>query len=87
MIDSQLTAPRHTPSPLAGELKDAYGLRQDQLELIAAAANAGGYFSIAAGFLYDALLPFKKVGPRLTLGIGLVVNAAGYVGLWAALTG
>jgi hypothetical protein len=43
--------------------------------------------SIFSGFVYDALERHKKVGPRLVLLVGCVANAAGYVGLWAAVQG
>jgi hypothetical protein len=68
-------------------LKGAYNLRQDQLQLIASAANVGGYAAIFSGLAYDALERHKKFGPRLTLLVGCAANAAGYLGLWAAVSG
>lgn len=70
-----------------GELRHMYGLRQSQLELIASAANIGGYSGIFAGLLYDSLERHKRFGPRIVLALGLGLNACGYLGLWAALKG
>ncbi len=71
----------------SGALKATYNLRQDQLELIASFSNAGGYFGIFSGLTFDALLPHKKFGPRFVLALGLLANAGGYLGLWAAASG
>lgn len=109
----------------SGALKNAYNLNQSQLELVAAAANVGGYrwavqegtlcpatatllatgtpspvlccplpshhpptsSGIFSGLVYDALEKHKKFGPRAVLALGLLANAGGYLGLWAAVTG
>jgi hypothetical protein len=68
-------------------LKDTYALSQEQLQLIASTANVGGYSSIISGLVYDLLAKHKKVGPRVVLLIGSIANAAGYLGLWAAIQG
>lgn len=54
----------YTFSIWSGCLKAAYGLRQDQLEVIASAANAGGYFGVFSGLTYDALENHKKFGKQ-----------------------
>ncbi|KAL4452086.1 hypothetical protein ABPG75_007748 [Micractinium tetrahymenae] len=71
----------------SGELKSTFGLSQPQLELIASAANIGGYSGIFSGLAYDALERHKRFGPRIVLALGCLLNAAGYLGLWAALQG
>ncbi|KAL4437504.1 hypothetical protein ABPG77_003485 [Micractinium sp. CCAP 211/92] len=71
----------------SGELRSTFGLSQPQLELIASAANIGGYSGIFSGLAYDALERHKRFGPRVVLALGCLLNAAGYLGLWAALQG
>ena len=67
-------------------LKDAYGLNQGQIEMIAAAGNIGGYSSFISGLMYDALEHHHHVGPRLSLVIGSSTSFIGFIGLWAAIT-
>ena len=43
--------------------------------------------AIVSGLVYDALQGHKKFGPRIVLVVGLALNAAGYLGLWGAITG
>ena len=43
--------------------------------------------AIFSGLSYDALERHKKFGPRIVLAVGLALNAAGYLGLWAAVSG
>lgn len=52
----------YTFSIWSGCLKEAYSLRQDQLEIVASAANFGGYFAVLSGIAYDALENHKKFG-------------------------
>lgn len=68
------------------ELKEAYGLTQSQLQLIGAAANMGGLLAILAGLLYDALIDWHQLGPRLVLVLGSALNLGGYLFIWAAVT-
>lgn len=42
---------------------------------------------IFSGLAYDALERHKRFGPRVVLALGCLLNAAGYLGLWAALQG
>lgn len=46
-----------------------------------------GRSGIFSGLVYDALEKHKKFGPRVVLALGLLTNAGGYLGLWAAVTG
>lgn len=39
------------------------------------------------GIFYDRMERHHRMGPRLTLLFGILANAVGYLGLWAALTG
>ena len=55
----------------SGVLKDAYGLSQGQLELIASSSNAGGYCGIFSGLVFDALVPHKVGGTNGSSGRGL----------------
>lgn len=66
------------------DLKEEYGLTQTQLNLVGSAANVGGFTSILAGLVYDALQDYHALGPRLTLLLGGAVNAAGYMALYGA---
>ena len=67
-------------------LKAAYHLKQSELEAIGAWHNLGGYSSIISGLVYDALEHRHHVGPRLSLALGAITNALGFMGLWAAIT-
>lgn len=67
-------------------LQDAYNLSQDDLQIIAAVGNVGGYSSFISGLVYDCLEHRHHVGPRLSLLLGCLTTFLGFFGLWAALT-
>jgi hypothetical protein len=40
----------------------------------------GAYFGVLGGLLYD------QCGPRVTLLVGAIMHASGYLGVWSVLT-
>ena len=49
--------------------------------MVVMVGNFGAYFGIPAGIFYD------RYGPQLTLIVGVVIAAGGYLPLWAATAG
>ena len=54
----------YTFSLYAPSLKERLQLSQPQLEGLGSALLSGGLFAWAPGFVYDALTPYHKIGPR-----------------------
>ncbi|CAK0754435.1 hypothetical protein CVIRNUC_002297 [Coccomyxa viridis] len=68
-------------------IKKQYNLSQLQVAGIGTAGNVGGYMAIFAGLLYDWLRGMNRVGPVLTLLVGVALHFLGYFGLWWAARG
>ena len=65
----------------SGLLRDParLGLSQGEVETVAVAENLGQYFRIAGGLTYD------RLGARLTLLAGLMMNSLGYLAIYSAV--
>ena len=71
----------------ADDLKRHFGFDQEQISTVSAWMNAGSYFGLPAGWAYDGLRSYPRLGPRLCLVAGASIMCCGYLALWAAATG
>lgn len=69
------------------QLKDHFSWNQTQLQTVGFACSLGAYLGVISGLFYDNFRSYPKLGPRLTLLVGMVVNLIGFSALWAAGTG
>lgn len=69
------------------DLKRHFDYSQEQVQGIGSAINLGGYLSIISGLVYDCTAHHHGWGPRFTISLAAVLNLAGYMTLWAAITG
>lgn len=69
------------------DLKRHFEYSQEQVQGIGSATNLGGYLSIISGLVYDYTAHHHRWGPRFTLSLAALLNFAGYMAMWAAITG
>uniref|UniRef100_A0A061QPB7 Mfs general substrate transporter n=1 Tax=Tetraselmis sp. GSL018 TaxID=582737 RepID=A0A061QPB7_9CHLO len=68
-------------------LKQHFNWTQIQLQTVGFACSLGAYLGVISGLFYDWLRKYDKLGPRLTLLIGMTMNIVGFTALWAAGSG
>eukprot|EP00873_Tetraselmis_striata_P006611 jgi/Tetstr1/426875/TSEL_017089.t1 len=69
------------------QLKDHFNWNQTQLQTVGFACSLGAYLGVISGLFYDNLRAYNKLGPRLTLLVGMFMNVVGFTALWAAGSG
>ncbi|KAK9862055.1 hypothetical protein WJX84_008210 [Apatococcus fuscideae] len=68
-------------------LKENLNISQTQLQGLATAIGAGGFFAFIPGLLYDANIDaYPKLAPRLIGGTGVSAHVLGYSILWLQAT-
>ena len=70
------------------DLQQTFRFTENQTAALGFYANLGGYLGIVAGIVYDLLATtLPRLGPRLVLLVGALLNAVGYYGLNLGATG
>lgn len=77
----------YTFSVWSDAAKEEFGYSQTELAGLGTAGNIGGYLSVFAGLFYDALKGYNRLGPILTVLVGILLQTGGNLGLWFAVRG
>eukprot|EP00798_Chlamydomonas_sp_ICE-L_P013433 gene13433-19288_t len=68
--------------------KESCGLSEAQVAALGSLGfNLGGCFAIIAGLVFNLLSRKNHIAPRLVIGVGVVLLAVGYLGIYACAVG
>jgi len=62
------------------------GYSVEQMGGLATACSVGSYLNVFPGVFYDRLKAHDRVGPKLTLLVGVACQTVGFLGLWLGAT-
>jgi len=74
----------YTFSMWGGAVQQQMGYSSEQLAGLATACSIGSYLNILPGTFYDSVRGHSRLGPRLTLAVGVLFQFGGFLGLWLA---
>ncbi|WIA43520.1 hypothetical protein OEZ86_009978 [Tetradesmus obliquus] len=80
-------SPVYTFSIYAAALGSSLGLDHVQLEGLGSMLAFGNFLALLSGSCYELMERHNRMGPRITIWVGVVLGAVGYGGLYLAASG